>query len=104
VSSSLAASDPVSLVIPDPGEVTADNAHHKLSEQMAAVARLADPVAGLPARLEDVLTKLQANLRSIIAKLDEVGSWSLEVTFPWSISVTVNFQQAGTSDDGSADN
>lgn len=84
--------DPVSLVIPDPGEVTAGNAHDKLSEQLAAVAHLADPVAGLPASLEDVLSRLHSNLQTIISKLDEVGSWSLEVGFPWGVSVSVNFQ------------
>jgi hypothetical protein len=94
--------DPVSRVIPGPGEVTADKAHDKLWEQLAAMAAQSDPVAGLPARLGDVLSKLQLNLEAIISKLDEVGPWSFQVGFP---GVSVNFQSAsllplGNPDDG----
>jgi hypothetical protein len=103
--------------LPAVGSVTAGNASRKLAEQLAAVAQmneiaetdsdatyethfLLQPSAGnLSGRLEHWLDELSANLKAITSELPEVASYSLQVGFPWGVSVSVTFN-SGVRDDG----
>jgi hypothetical protein len=92
-------------VVPDTGQVTEANAYEKLSEQLAAVARLNQsgpsmepgriygglPGASLPGKLEHWLEKVTENMKKITAKMPDVENWSIEVGLPAGVSITVTF-------------
>jgi len=96
-------------IVPDAGQVTAANAYEKLSEQLAAVARLnqhgpvvepgriygALPGASLPGKLEHWLEKVTENMKKITAKMPDVENWSIQVGLPAGVSITVTFKATG---------
>ena len=95
--------------LPAVGAVNAGNAGQKLSEQLAAVVRMNASVSidegesyglafrqqpsatTLPARLDYWLNELSDNLKAITSHLPDVDSYSLQVGFPWGVSVSVSF-------------
>jgi hypothetical protein len=99
-------------IVPDVGTVTEANAYAKLSEQLAAVARLnqsqgrpdlapgrvygAMPAGSLPEKLENWLKKLTENLRKITEHMPDVDSFSVQVGLPAGVSVSVTFRVEGS--------
>lgn len=106
--------------LPAVGDVTARNARSKLAEQLAAVARMNEAAttdlsteylvsvgeqhapATLPARLDHWIAQLSANLKAITENLPDVDSWSVQVGFPWGVSVSVTFKTDTGQHDGEA--